>query len=85
MQLFINLDSPSRFDLVCGRSSVPVIAKMIFFSGIHSLLVEPSQVPQLTQHNNREPDLVESGQNSKRFHINGMGSVVCRGGGVIIF
>ena len=23
-----------RFDLVCGRSSVPVIAKMIFFSGL---------------------------------------------------
>ena len=51
MQLFINLDSPSRFDLVCGRSSVPVIAKMIFFSGIHSWLVELSQVPQLKQHN----------------------------------
>ena len=73
MQLFINLDSPSRFDLVCGRSSVPVIAKMIFFSGIHSWLVEPSQISQLTQHNNGEPDLVD-----------GMGSVVCRGGGVII-
>ena len=26
-------ESVSRFDLVCGRSSVPVIAKMIFFSG----------------------------------------------------
>ena len=26
-------ESISRFDLVCGRSSVPVIAKMIFFSG----------------------------------------------------
>ena len=25
--------SSSRFDLVCGRSGVPVVAKMIFFSG----------------------------------------------------
>ena len=27
------LTTPSRFDLVCGRSGVPVVAKMIFFSG----------------------------------------------------